>query len=134
MKENTPLLGMMMKGTLRRDEESINLRKDYLEMMKPASFDRMIFPETPSRNSAMNMQNSFPQFSQQALDLWDVVKDSMYMEVHGLSIKAKTIEAAPDLMVKFKDFSRPLLRITDGSQDSANFEKHLGIIMNGENF
>ncbi|KAL2544713.1 protein LONGIFOLIA 2-like [Forsythia ovata] len=78
----------------------------------------------------MNMQNSSPQFSQQALDLWDVVKDSMYREVQGLSIKAKTIEAAPDLMVKFKDFPRPLPRITDGSQDSANFEKHLGIIMN----
>ncbi|KAL2494202.1 F-box domain-containing protein [Forsythia ovata] len=72
--------------------------------------------------------------SQQALDLWDVVKDSMYREVQGLSIKAKTIEAAPDLMVKFKDFPRPLPRITDRSQDSTNFKKHLGIIMNGENF
>ncbi|KAL2465087.1 hypothetical protein Adt_40938 [Abeliophyllum distichum] len=37
--------------------------------LEPAFFDCMIFPETPSRNPAMNMQNSSPQFSRQALDL-----------------------------------------------------------------
>ncbi|CAA2990259.1 Hypothetical predicted protein [Olea europaea subsp. europaea] len=86
-------------------------------------FDRMIFPETPSRNPAMNMQNSSPQYSRQALDLRDVVKDSMYKEVEGLSVKAETIEEAPDLMVKFKDFPRQLPRIVDGSQDTAKFRE-----------
>ncbi|CAI9787187.1 unnamed protein product [Fraxinus pennsylvanica] len=91
--------------------------------LEPMSFDRMIFPETPSRNPAMNMLNSSPQYSRQALDLRDVVKDSMYKEVQGLSVKAKTIEEAPDLMVKFKDFPRQLPRIMDGSQDSAKFRE-----------
>ncbi|CAI9754540.1 unnamed protein product [Fraxinus pennsylvanica] len=91
--------------------------------LEPVSLDRMIFPETPSRNPAVNMQNSSPKFNRQALDLRDVVKDSIYREVQGLSVKTKTFEEAPDLMVKFKDFPRQLPRNTDGSQDSAKFRE-----------
>lgn len=92
------------------------------KQLEPVSFDRIIFPETPSRNPAVNMQNSSPQFNRQALDLRDVVKDSIYREVQGLSVKTKTFEA-PHLMVKFKDFPRQLPRNTDCSQDSAKFRE-----------
>ncbi|KAL3637907.1 hypothetical protein CASFOL_018355 [Castilleja foliolosa] len=49
--------------------------------LEPASYDRIIFPENPSRD---------PQFSRQSLDIRDLVKDAMYREVHSLSIKPKS--------------------------------------------
>ncbi|KAL9170410.1 hypothetical protein ABFS82_04G143700 [Erythranthe guttata] len=55
--------------------------------LEPASFDRMIFPETPSRDPAMTLQNSS---TRQSVDLRDFVKDSIYKEIHGLSNKHKT--------------------------------------------
>ncbi|XP_047327950.1 protein LONGIFOLIA 1 [Impatiens glandulifera] len=47
------------------------------------SFERVIFPDTPSRIAPINQSNASPQFSShQSIDLRDVVKDSMlYREV-----------------------------------------------------
>ncbi|KAI3454805.1 hypothetical protein Pfo_011468 [Paulownia fortunei] len=86
--------------------------------LEPASFDRIIFPETPSRDPAMSLQNSSPQFSRQSLDIRDLVKDSMYREVQGLSIKAKTTEEAVDPLMKYRDSPRPQSKISDGSHGS----------------
>lgn len=62
--------------------------------LEPGSFDRMLFPETPSRDPAMSLQNISPQFSRQSVDLRDLVKESIYRESQGLSLKAKSTEAA----------------------------------------
>ncbi|KAG6390042.1 hypothetical protein SASPL_151520 [Salvia splendens] len=59
--------------------------------MEAGSFDRMIFPETPSSDSAMIVQ---PQYRRHSLDLRDLVKESIYRETHGLSLKAKPAERA----------------------------------------
>ncbi|KAG8388770.1 hypothetical protein BUALT_Bualt02G0159800 [Buddleja alternifolia] len=78
--------------------------------LEPASFDRMIFPETPSRDPSMTPQSSSStQFNRQSLDLRDLVKDSMYREVQGLSVKAKTVEEA-----KYRDSPRLQSKISDG--------------------
>ncbi|KAK6123128.1 hypothetical protein DH2020_043124 [Rehmannia glutinosa] len=76
--------------------------------LEPASFDRIIFPETPSRDPSMSLQNSSSQFSRQSLDIRDLVKDSMYREVHGLSVKANktTDEAADSVVAKYRDSPR----------------------------
>ncbi|GFP90661.1 protein longifolia 1 [Phtheirospermum japonicum] len=64
--------------------------------LEPASYDRIIFPETPSRDPAMSLHSSSsPQFSRQSLDIRDLVKDSMYREVHALSIKPKSTTDSP---------------------------------------
>ncbi|KAL0415959.1 UNVERIFIED_CONTAM: protein LONGIFOLIA 1 [Sesamum latifolium] len=83
--------------------------------LEPASFDRIVFPETPSRDPTMSLQNSSPQFSRQSLDLRDFVKDSMYREVPGLSSKAKTTDEAAD---PFRDTPRTKSKISNGSHGS----------------
>ncbi|KAI3463818.1 hypothetical protein Pfo_020481 [Paulownia fortunei] len=90
--------------------------------LEPASFDRMIFPETPSRDPAMSLQNSSAQFSRQTVDLRDLVKDSMYREAQGLSIKAKTTEEAAVPVVKYRDSPRLESTISDSCCGS-DFDK-----------
>ncbi|KAL0422006.1 UNVERIFIED_CONTAM: protein LONGIFOLIA 1 [Sesamum latifolium] len=80
--------------------------------LEPASFDRMIFPENPPRDPAMNQQNTSPQFTRQTVDLRDLVKDSIYREVLGVSIKAKTLEEAA---VPYRDSPRLQSKASDGS-------------------
>ncbi|KAL0384849.1 UNVERIFIED_CONTAM: protein LONGIFOLIA 1 [Sesamum radiatum] len=80
--------------------------------LEPASFDRMIFPENPPRDPAMNQQNTCPQFTRQTVDLRDLVKDSIYREVQGISIKAKTVEEAA---VPYRDLPRLQSKASDGS-------------------
>ncbi|GFZ12163.1 hypothetical protein Acr_23g0005480 [Actinidia rufa] len=69
---------------------------------EPLSFDRMFFPETPSRDPAMSQSSASPNFGRQSLDLRDVVKDSMYREAR---------------VAKDKNSPRPLLlfKENDGS-------------------
>ncbi|KAL3513025.1 hypothetical protein ACH5RR_025742 [Cinchona calisaya] len=83
----------------------------------PLSFDRMIFPETPSRDPAMSQPNISPQFGRQTLDLRDVVKDSMYREAQVLPFKTTGRDDAADSLVKHRDSPRPgkLSRTNDGS-------------------
>ncbi|XVE54679.1 hypothetical protein DITRI_Ditri03aG0101300 [Diplodiscus trichospermus] len=72
-----------------------------------SSFDRILFPETPSRDTLMNQPNSSPHFGSQSLDLRDVVKDSMYREARGLSVKTTTREEVSGNTVKHRDSPRP---------------------------
>ncbi|XP_051116807.1 protein LONGIFOLIA 1-like isoform X2 [Andrographis paniculata] len=60
---------------------------------EPTSFDEMIFSEIPSRDTTTTMQHPSPQFSRTSIDLRDFVKDSMYREIQGLSIKSKPTES-----------------------------------------
>ncbi|XP_059643240.1 protein LONGIFOLIA 1 [Cornus florida] len=82
-----------------------------------SSFDQIIFPETPSNEPAMNQSCASPQFGRQSLDLRDVVKDSMYREVQGLSVKSTMKEVAAEHVVKHRDSPRPLQlsKSADGS-------------------
>ncbi|PON70556.1 Protein LONGIFOLIA [Parasponia andersonii] len=67
-----------------------------------SSFDRII------RDPMMNQSSTSPQFGRQSLDLRDVVKDSMYREARGLSVKTTTKEEAAGHRVKHRDSPRPL--------------------------
>ncbi|CAK9147950.1 unnamed protein product [Ilex paraguariensis] len=74
---------------------------------EPSSFDRIIFPETPSRDPVMGQSSRSPQFGRQTLDLRDVVRDAMYRDVQGLCVKTTTKEKATDRVVKQRDSPRP---------------------------
>lgn len=81
-----------------------------------APFDRIIFPETPSRDTVMNQQTTSPHFGCNSLDLRDVVKDSMYREARGMSVKTAKEGSAINVM-KHRDSPRPiqLSKSVDGS-------------------
>ncbi|OMO79746.1 hypothetical protein COLO4_24325 [Corchorus olitorius] len=82
-----------------------------------SSFDRILFPETPSRDPVMNQPSTSPHLGSQCLDLRDVVKDSMYREARGLSVKTTSREEVPGSTVKHRDSPRPfqLPMSVDGS-------------------
>ncbi|XVF49942.1 hypothetical protein PTKIN_Ptkin04bG0056800 [Pterospermum kingtungense] len=92
-----------------------------------SSFDRILFPETPSMDSMMNQQSNSPHFGSQCLDLRDVVKDSMYREARGLSVKTTNREEVSSRTVKHRDSPRPfqLPKSVDGSSGVGINEKHL---------
>lgn len=79
-----------------------------ISQLEVSSFDRMIFPETSSRDPVINQSSTSPQLGRQSLDLRDVVKDSMYREARGLSVKTATKEEAARHGVKHRDSPRPL--------------------------
>ncbi|KAK7411329.1 hypothetical protein VNO78_02762 [Psophocarpus tetragonolobus] len=82
-----------------------------------APFDRILFPETPSRDAVMNQSTISPQFGCNSLDLRDVVKDSMYREARGLSVKTTAREESAINATKHRDSPRPiqLSKSVDGS-------------------
>lgn len=83
---------------------------DYNKTTQPEtlSFDRIIFPETPSGEPGMS-QTTSPQLGRHAVDLREVVKDSMYREGHhGLPIKTTVRDEAADSLFKDRDSPRPM--------------------------
>ncbi|XP_031258058.1 protein LONGIFOLIA 1-like [Pistacia vera] len=84
-----------------------------------SSFDRMIFPETPSRDPVMHQGSTSPHLGRHSLDLRDVVKDSMYREARGLSVKTAASDESAGRSLKHKDSPRPfqLSKSGDGSYD-----------------
>lgn len=86
--------------------------------LETSSFDQIIFPETPSRDPEINQPSNSPHLGQQPLNLRDVVKDSMYRESKGLSIKTTTREEAVGRAVKHRNSPRPLQlsKSVDGSR------------------
>ncbi|TKY73294.1 LONGIFOLIA 2 protein [Spatholobus suberectus] len=73
-----------------------------------APFDRILFPETPSRDAIMNQPTISPHFGYHSLDLRDVVKDSMYREARGLSVKTTAKEKSATNAMKHRDSPRPI--------------------------
>ncbi|XP_019199984.1 PREDICTED: protein LONGIFOLIA 2-like isoform X2 [Ipomoea nil] len=71
---------------------------------EPMAFDRVIFPETPSRDQAMN-QIKTSQYGRQSLDIRDVVKDSMNRESQ---VKSTLREEVAESITKHRDSPRPL--------------------------
>ncbi|XP_061376724.1 protein LONGIFOLIA 2-like [Gastrolobium bilobum] len=82
-----------------------------------ATVNRIIFPETPSRDAVMNQPTIFPHLGRHSLDLRDVVKDSMYRDAGGLSAKTTAKEEASIHAMKHRDSPRPLQmsKSVDGS-------------------
>ncbi|XP_041999648.1 protein LONGIFOLIA 2-like, partial [Salvia splendens] len=78
--------------------------------LEAGSFDRMIFPKTSSRDSATSLQ---PLSSRQALDLRDLVKESIYRETHGSSVKVMPSEGAAVPFV-YRDSPRLQSETSDG--------------------
>ncbi|KAJ6932361.1 hypothetical protein NC651_007942 [Populus alba x Populus x berolinensis] len=87
-----------------------------------SSFDRIIFPETPSRNPVTTQPSTSAHLGWHSLDLRDVVKDSMYREARGLSVKTTAKEEAMSHIVKHKDSPRALQasKSADGSYRVGN--------------
>ncbi|CAJ1975399.1 unnamed protein product [Sphenostylis stenocarpa] len=73
-----------------------------------AAFDRILFPETPSRDAVTNQPTISPHFGCNSLDLRDVVKDSMYREARGLSVKTTGNEESAINAMKRRDSPRPM--------------------------
>ncbi|KAJ6676858.1 LONGIFOLIA PROTEIN [Salix viminalis] len=73
-----------------------------------SSFDRIIFPETPSRDPVITQPSNSAHLGRHSLDLRDVVKGSMYREARGLSVKTTAKEEAMSHVLKQKGSPRPL--------------------------
>ncbi|KAM7267740.1 hypothetical protein ACFE04_009906 [Oxalis oulophora] len=84
---------------------------------EPSSFDRITFPETPS----MNQTITSPRLSGQSLDLRDVVKDSMYRETRGLSVKTSSREESMGPSIKSRDSSPRPLQFSKSVNESYGF-------------
>lgn len=70
------------------------------------SFDRILLPETPSREPDEPSTSLY--LGQQSLDLRDVVKDSMHREARGLLVKTTNKEETIGFARKHRDSPRPL--------------------------
>ncbi|KAJ6369851.1 hypothetical protein OIU76_028162 [Salix suchowensis] len=76
--------------------------------MEPSSFSQSAAPENHARNShTYKPDASLQSKSQQPLDLRDVVKDSIYREARGLSVKTATTGETRGQTLKFIDSPRP---------------------------
>lgn len=93
---------------------------------EPPSLDRMIFPETPSRDPVISQTSASPKMGRLSFDLRDVVKDSMYRDSRGLSVQTMNKEDGSDYMSKYKDSPRPmqLSKSVDGSLGCGTKGKH----------
>ncbi|KAF2313678.1 hypothetical protein GH714_012677 [Hevea brasiliensis] len=78
--------------------------------LEPCSFNQTIGPETRVRDlpSPIYQPNASFQSSQQSLDLRDVVKDSIYREARGLSVKTVSKGESRGQTLKYFDSPRPL--------------------------
>ncbi|KAJ8773144.1 hypothetical protein K2173_028321 [Erythroxylum novogranatense] len=72
-----------------------------------SSFDRIIFSDNPSKDVVISQPSTSPCLGRQSLDLREVVKDSMYREARGLSLKTAGKEEAMHQGAKPKDSPRP---------------------------
>ncbi|KAL4298087.1 hypothetical protein GQ457_12G006260 [Hibiscus cannabinus] len=88
-----------------------------IAQQEASSFDRIPFPETPSRDTIMNQPSTSPRLGSQCVDLRDVVKDSMYRDARGLSVKTMTRVEVSSSSMKHRDSPRPfpLPNSMDGS-------------------
>ncbi|KAA3464407.1 protein LONGIFOLIA 1-like [Gossypium australe] len=74
-----------------------------------SSSSQTAFHETPRKEISSHRSNASLQSSQNSLNLRDVVKDSIYREACGLSIKTATkVEAGQHQTLKYIDSPRPL--------------------------
>ncbi|KAM7516700.1 hypothetical protein LguiA_006283 [Lonicera macranthoides] len=77
---------------------------------EPPSLSQCIFPENPSPNFPGKQTNSALHSWSQSPDKRDLVKDSMYREARGVSIKTVAKEERNGRAMKHIDSPRPLLQ------------------------
>lgn len=75
---------------------------------EPSSSCHSNFPEMTSLASPPKQPNSSLQLSRQSVDLRDIVKESMYKQSPGLSVKTNTKDEKASEVIKQKDSPRPL--------------------------
>lgn len=75
---------------------------------EPSSSCHSNYPEMTSLVSPPKQPSSSLQLSRQSVDLRDIVKESMYKQVPGLSVKTNTKEEKAYEAIKQKDSPRPL--------------------------
>ncbi|XP_030474205.1 protein LONGIFOLIA 1 isoform X2 [Syzygium oleosum] len=82
-----------------------------------SSFDRITFPEAPSRDAMVSQSSSSPNLCRKSLDLRDVVKDSMYREARGLPVNTTAREEVTGRKGRYRDSLKPLQppKPTEGS-------------------
>ncbi|KAL2499856.1 hypothetical protein Adt_25406 [Abeliophyllum distichum] len=78
------------------------------------SFIQIKIPVTPLQTTTMKEQNTSLARGQKSLDLRDVVKDSMYRETRGLSIKSKAKDERRCSVLKHIDSPRPSQQFKSG--------------------
>lgn len=76
--------------------------------LEPCLFNQNIVPESQARYSPIYQPNASFLSSQQSPDLRDVVKDSIYREARGLSVKTATKGESGGQTLKYFDSPRPL--------------------------
>lgn len=74
---------------------------------EPSSMDRIIFPETPSRDPVISQTSASPKMGRISVDIRDVVKDSMYRDSRGLSVQTTAKEDGSVHALKHQDSPRP---------------------------
>ncbi|KAG4395788.1 hypothetical protein JHK82_052328 [Glycine max] len=72
--------------------------------IEPPSISQMKIPENTNSEAAMKQGNQ----GHQPLDFYDIVKDSMHRDVHGLSVKTVAKEERKGRILKYMDSPRPL--------------------------
>ncbi|KAI3439717.1 uncharacterized protein J3R85_004568 [Psidium guajava] len=84
---------------------------------EPSSFDQITFPEAPARDAMASQSSSSPNLHRKSLELWDVVKDSMYREARGLPVKTMAKEEVTRRKGRYRDSLKPLqpLKPAEGS-------------------
>ncbi|KAL9227310.1 hypothetical protein vseg_003013 [Gypsophila vaccaria] len=93
---------------------------------EPSSTDRIIFPETPSKDPVISQTSASPRIGRHSVDLRDVVKDSMHRDSRSSSAQTVTKEERPNYTVKNKDSPRNL-------QLSKLMDESLRVGKNGNN-
>lgn len=73
-----------------------------------SSFDRITFPEAPSRDAMVSQSSSSPNLRRKSLDLRDVVKDSMYREARSLPVNSMAREEVTGCKARYRDSLKPL--------------------------
>ncbi|TKY50175.1 LONGIFOLIA 1 protein [Spatholobus suberectus] len=74
--------------------------------IEPPSVSQIKIPE--NSNSGAAMKQLCNQGHHQSLDFYDIVKDSMHRDVHGLSVKTAAKEEKKGRILKYIDSPRPL--------------------------
>ncbi|XP_015579923.1 protein LONGIFOLIA 1 isoform X1 [Ricinus communis] len=76
--------------------------------LEPCLFNQTTVTETHGRDSSLHQLNASFRSSQQSPDLRDVVKDSIYREARGLSVKTATKGESGGQTLKYFDSPRPV--------------------------
>lgn len=76
--------------------------------IEPPAINQMRVPENSNSGAAMKQNKQGHHHHHQSLDFYDIVKESMHRDVHGLSVKTSAKEEKKGRVLKYIDSPRPL--------------------------